>query len=146
MSYPKMYIFLNKSLDMSLGKAAAQTAHAAIKGYDLSRGTILDEWKKAPTKIILEARDSEHIRTIKEYLVDHGVKCDYFIDNPSRDMYSHQITALGCQVVDPEDPQIGPLFGTFNLYSQYAKPNWWRRITFLLAWASISLILLKAIG
>lgn len=118
MSKPVMYIFLNKELGMSTGKAAAQTAHAAIEAYKISDARLIKEWELGLhyTKLVMQARDEQHIRTIQKYLGDRSFESHLVIDEGMTEIDAHQATALGVQIVDREDPHTGATFSTFELY------------------------------
>lgn len=129
---PAMYIFLNKGLGMSTGKSAAQAAHAAVEAAILSDelgsrhpayGEIVREWRVGLhyKKLVMEARDENHMRNIKNYLEDRGFSCKMIIDEGLTEIAPHQVTALGVQIVDKNDPHVRATFSTFELYKDEAK-------------------------
>jgi len=115
---PTIYIFLNKSLQMSAGKAASQAVHAAASIILLTPVETLNEWSNSPlqTVIVLEARDEAHIRNISQYLQDRKLMCRAIIDEGATEVDPHSITALGVQVVDRNDSYIKDTFSSFNKY------------------------------
>lgn len=118
---PVMYLFLNKGVEMSKGKACAQVAHAACLAQRGSKKKLVDAWYKYGfyTKLVLQARDEDHIWTIKRYLNERGVKTFTVIDEGRTEIPSHTVTALGCEVVDKEVD--GPIFEAFKLYREKIK-------------------------
>src|SRR5688500_3482140 len=125
---PAMYIFLNKGLGMSTGKASAQAAHAAVEAYRLSvedggkigdDGKVLvDEWYKGGhyMKLIMEARDEAQLHTIERYLNDRGFKTTLIIDEGRTEIAPLSATALGVELVDKDDPHTEATFSSFKLY------------------------------
>ena len=73
---PIQYIFLNKELSMSVGKAAAQAVHACMMAnVHLITAEDRKTWSAAvhKTVIILEARNEAHMKSIAEYLREREV-------------------------------------------------------------------------
>lgn len=118
-----MYIFVNKELQMSVGKVAAQAAHAAVEAYRISTVDKLAEWYKGRhyKKLIMEARDAEHLRTIASYLTERGFKSVFIIDEGLNEVAPHSFTALGVEIVDQDDPHTQATFSTFRLYRDKVK-------------------------
>ena len=115
------YIILNQGLGMSTGKAAAQAAHAAVRGYELTQTfgppTFIADWKKSGhTKIVLAARDTEHLLMIERYLKDRGVTCHLVIDEGRTEIDPHTPTAIGCELLDKDDPDVQFAFGDLKTY------------------------------
>lgn len=115
---PVIYIFLNKSLGMSVGKAAAQAAHAAVFATAESDESKQQLWRVNPHKtiIVLEARDENHIRNITTYLAQRGFTANTIVDEGVNEIDPHTITALSSNIVDKDDPHVAETFSTFNLY------------------------------
>lgn len=115
---PVMYLFINKSLGMSPGKLAAQVAHAACLAQRGSKPELVEAWYEYGfyTKLVLEARDAEHIRTIEKYLNDptRNIKTFMVIDEGRTEIKKHTITALGVEVIDKNE--LGPIFKEFSLF------------------------------
>ena len=123
MANPVMYLFANKGLQMSSGKLAAQVAHAAVEAYKLSDKKDILEWELGGhyLKIVLEARDEGHLRTIHQYLHDRGFIATRIIDEGMTEIEPHQITALGVPIVDKDDPHVVATFSTFKLYRDIVR-------------------------
>lgn len=113
---PVMYLFVNKGLNMSPGKMAAQAAHAACLAQLGSDEDLLDAWYKYGfyTKLVMEARDEDHLRNIETYLKERGIKTCMIIDEGRTEIKKHSITALGCVVVDKNEK--GEIFKEFDLF------------------------------
>ena len=122
-SNPVMYIFINKGLNLSPGKMAAQASHAAVKASDGSDPKMREDWNKFGfyTKLIMEARDAEHIKTIERYLNERGIKTFIIIDEGRTEIKAHQITALGVEVVDKN--KVGEIFQEFSLFKPSLSVN-----------------------
>lgn len=118
-----MYIFVNKGLGMSSGKMAAQAAHAAVEGYRLSSKKLIDQWYLGGhyTKLVMQARDKDHLMTIHEYLAARGFKSEFVIDEGMTEVDPHVTTALGVEIVDKDDPHVAATFSTFELYRDTIK-------------------------
>lgn len=118
-----MYIFINKSLHMSAGKLGAQAAHAAIEAYKISKEGLVDEWYlgRHYTKLVMQASDEQNILTIQRYLKEREFESKIIVDEGMTEIDPHQITALGVEVVDRNDPYTWATFGTFKLYQDNIK-------------------------
>lgn len=66
-------------------------------------------------KLVMEARDSEHLFTIKHYLEERGFKVALIIDEGMTEIPSHTATALGVAVVDKDDEHTKASFSSFKL-------------------------------
>lgn len=138
---PAMYIFLNKGLGMSTGKAAAQAAHAAVEGYRLSCGLVphvfedwltgwgtpqwpgvetdtVRSWYKGGhyTKLVMEAEDDQHLMNIQEYIEARGFKSTLIVDEGHTEVRPFSATALGVEIVDKDNPHVAATFGEFKLF------------------------------
>lgn len=78
-------------------------------------------------KIVLQARDENHLRTLRQYLRSQDIHTtSIFIDNPSRDMLRHAPTAFATQIIDKDDPEMEKLFSEFHLYTDEPhEPREW---------------------
>ena len=123
---PVQYIILDKSAGMSTGKAAAQAAHAAIEGIRLNAkepwgnpwdSSIVNRWYRGGhhAKVVLETDD---VRNAGTYLAARGIDSVLILDE-GRTEFSADLTptALGCPVVDKDDPHIRETFSAFKLYN-----------------------------
>lgn len=120
---PVIYIFLNKALGMSVGKASAQVAHAAIMAMtdvDESRQQL---WKISPHKtvIVLEGRDEAHIKNISEYLKQRSIYTNMIIDEGVNEIDAHTITALSTGILNKDDERVAQTFSTFKLYKDKVR-------------------------
>lgn len=120
----RMYIFLNSSLDMSEGKAAAQVGHAAVGAFKLSDKKILKNWDT--TKIILDGGDDQQMFNLERWFADRGIKTKLVIDNfLNSDVFTNMTwnqkvhpTALGVEVLDADEI---PFMYAFDKYEGQAK-------------------------
>lgn len=123
---PVMYIIMNKGLKMSTGKSIAQGAHAACESIRISNSDMVKAWNKFGfyTKLVLEARDAEHLKNFQKYLLDRPVpiKSELIIDEGRTEIPKHTPTALGIEIIDKNE--FGPIFKELNLF----KDRW--KITF----------------
>lgn len=136
---PVMYIILNKSLGMSTGKTAAQASHAAVEAYRLSMSTDPEQhappaahmnatplyernevrlWYKGGhyTKIVLEA-EGDNFDMLHDYLGARGFRNALIIDEGRTEIEPFTPTAIGCAIVDKDNPHVQATFGEFKLYS-----------------------------
>lgn len=122
---PVIYVFLNKELHMSVGKAAAQAAHAAVRTAtgSISSELRLKQWVEAAHRyiIVLEARDSNHMTNIQTYLNDRGICTKLIIDEGANETEPHVMTALATQILDKDAPHIQQTFSTFHTYHDDIK-------------------------
>lgn len=117
------YIFVNKGLHMSAGKLGAQAAHAAVESYRLSDPKLIKRWYEARhyTKLVMQARDEQHLKTIERYLNERGFKTSPIIDEGMTEIDAHQWTALAVEIVDKEAGDTAAVFSTFELYRDPIK-------------------------
>lgn len=117
---PVLYLFINKGLEMSPGKIAAQASHAAVEAFRISKSEMVDAWYLGNhyTKLVLEARDAEHMTTIERYLNDRGFKTALIIDEGRTEIAPHSITALGVEIVDKSDEHTKETFGDFVSFKE----------------------------
>lgn len=113
---PVMYIFVNKSIGMSPGKMAAQVAHAAVVASDRSNPEMRNAWNEYGfyTKLVMEARDSNHLETIMKYLEERNIRSWIIIDEGRTEIKKHTPTALGVEIIDKDTK--GEIFKSFDLY------------------------------
>jgi peptidyl-tRNA hydrolase len=120
-----MYIIMNPQLRMSSGKLAAQAAHAAVEAFRLSgiwsSDELISAWYNAKhyKKIVLQCDD---LQVAMLYLTERGFRCVPIIDEGRTEFGGDlTFTAIGCCLVDKDDPHVSETFGTFRLYKD-AKP------------------------
>lgn len=113
MTNPTVYIWINKSLNMTVGKVAAQAAHAMAKVPMLSSQ---EHWLSAPqqTVLVMQARDEAHMRNIEDYLLERYISSYRVIDEGVNETDPQVMTALATQVVDKDEVQA--IFSTFKVY------------------------------
>ena len=118
---PVMYLFVNKGLKMSTGKAIAQGAHAACEAVRISNPDMVKAWNEFGfyTKMIMEARDENHLATIQKYLEERNVNSIMIIDEGRTEIPKHSKTALGAEIVDKNT--LGPIFQEFDLFKDKIK-------------------------
>lgn len=119
MTKPVIYIFLNKSLHMSVGKAASQAAHAvAMAILGSCNASQPSEWELLPHRyiIVLEARDEDHMVNISKYLGQRNVLTYEIIDEGANETDPHTLTALATEILDKDDPKVEQTLSTFSTY------------------------------
>lgn len=101
---------------MSSGKMAAQAIHAGIEAYRISNKKLINKWYKHKfyPVYVLEAKDAEHLKDIKDYLDDRDIESSLIIDEPVTELDRHTPTALGVELVDKDE--VGEVFSLFKLY------------------------------
>lgn len=114
---PVVYVFLNKSLHMSVGKAAAQSAHAMAACMTELGLSEQRNWAEANarTVIVLEARDETHMKNIEQYMQDRNIAVHHVIDEGVNEIDPHVYTALVSQVLD-KNSETAEVFKQFKLY------------------------------
>lgn len=119
MTKPVIYVFLNKSLHMSVGKAVAQAAHAVamaiVAASDKSQRV---EWIESPHRyiIVLEARDEDHLHNIHPYLSERGIAAQEIYDEGANEIDPITFTALATEILDKDDEKVQLTMSTFNTY------------------------------
>lgn len=103
---------------MSVGKSCSQASHAAVEAFRISKVDKLAEWYKGKhyTKLVMQARDENHLQNIQDYLTARGFKSEMIIDEGLTEIDSIVKTALGVEVVDKDDEHTEATFSTFELY------------------------------
>ena len=118
-----MYIFLNKGLHMSVGKAAAQAAHAAVEAYKASDKHLIEQWELGGhyAKYVLEADNAEHLSTISTYISKRGFLVIPIIDEGLTEVEPHSLTAIGIPIVNKLDAHTNATFSSFRLYKDSVR-------------------------
>jgi peptidyl-tRNA hydrolase len=127
---PVQYIILDHTLNMSVGKAAAQSAHAAIEGLRLNAkepwgnpwdASIVNRWYQGGhhAKVVLEA---DYLLVAYSYLSQRGFEGALVIDE-GRTEFNGGLTptAIGYPVLDKDEPHVRESFGAFKLYGSAAR-------------------------
>ena len=122
------YIVANRGLGMSPGKLAAQVAHAAVKGFQMTIDRVdwgdfdekvLTDWDKSGhTKIVLMARDTEHLTAFREFAKSRGYESWLVIDEGRTEVAPHSPTALGFPILDKSDPDVQHTFADLKTYRE----------------------------
>lgn len=119
---PTLYLFVNRGLGMSPGKIAAQAAHAAVEGFRATPpdSNLLRLWLKGLhyKKIVLLGRDTEHMTNIGIYLDARRFTFVPIIDEGMTEIEPHSFTAIGCALVDKNEPHTAATFSSFDLYKE----------------------------
>ncbi len=125
---PVMYIVANKGVGMSAGKLAAQVAHAAVRAFEISRTSVDNDinvtsawFATGETKIVLQARNTEHLLAAQKYIEGRGYKTYLIVDEGRTEIDPHTPTALGVEIVDKGDRDVAFTFGDFQIYRDNIK-------------------------
>jgi peptidyl-tRNA hydrolase len=132
------YIFLNRGLEMTPGKCAAQAAHAetlAMHDYfdTALRLHILDPEERIRQQIqeelyakwygdghyakyVVTAKDSQAMFTTERYLNDRDFKTYLVIDEGHTEGTYMVPTAMAVELVDKDDERVDSIFKIFRLY------------------------------
>lgn len=116
---PAIYIWLNKELHMSVGKASAQAAHAVVMSLiELNSELYKAKWVASPhrTIIVLEARNEAHMRSIRDYLDEREIETHIVIDEGANEIDPHTPTALATRIMNKDDEKVIKTMSTFKLY------------------------------
>lgn len=116
---PVIYVFLNKDLHMSVGKASAQTAHAVMRSaISINSPKYLAKWIAAPyqTVIVLEARDADHMDKIREYLQERDILTATYIDEGVNEIDPHTPTAMATRILNKDSEYVSKALSSFKLY------------------------------
>ena len=117
---------------MSVGKACAQVAHAAVEAARISDPKMVDAWNSGGhyMKVILSADDEAQITNINEYLRERGFKTVPIIDEGRTEIKPFSKTAIGVAVVDKQNEHVIDTFGSFELYKEFEpeppRKKWWQ--------------------
>lgn len=119
----KQYVFLPKSLNMSVGKASSQVAHATFLALENQREIIkryhptgndcgctddgywdnIDYWKdNGMCVIVLECEDTEHLNNIAKYLDQWKIPNHLYIDEGMTEVLPMTPTALATGIVSED--------------------------------------------
>lgn len=112
-SNPIIYVILNKELNMSAGKAAAQTAHAVAMLGNFNNSFIDFNLR---TVIVLEAENEAQIRNLNEYLFNEGLSSYYYIDEGANEVGPYSVTAMAVEPIAFNDETRRKIFAPFRLY------------------------------
>lgn len=132
MKNPVMYIVVNKGLGMSPGKMAAQVGHAVGRAFrdftdgisfEDGDGNILDQYfAKGETKIVLEARDTEHLTVVERYINAKDILTYPVIDEGRTEVPAHSFTCFASEIVDKADEATQLAFGDLKTFKVDVNP------------------------
>lgn len=116
MSDPVLYVLINKELNMSPGKAAAQAVHATANlAYALGEQfDFPDSYRRAV--VVLGAENQQQMENLQEYLDTAEIQSVYYIDEGVNEVGAYSITALAVEPVDADDERAREIFSAFQLY------------------------------
>lgn len=109
----RMYVLVNTELGMSIGKTAAQVAHAVarIRSNNIPH-----------TVIVLEA-STEQLHNLHEYLDRIGIQNHLYIDEGVNEIEPFSVTALAIEPL--EEPSGMETLAGFNLLRE--KSKWYQK-------------------
>jgi peptidyl-tRNA hydrolase len=119
---PVLYVVLNGELNMSAGKGAAQAVHAAMLLEGNYNGLFVSAHRR--TVVVLEAKDTQTIKNLHEYLEGADLYSAYYIDERDEKRNPYVVTALAVEPIDAEDRETRQIFSDFRL-AGYQKKKWW---------------------
>lgn len=116
----RTYILVNKDLNMSTGKIAAQVAHAVSRMPATKNGTVSD------TVIVLQAT-GEQIKNLERYLDERDIHTSLYIDEGVNEVPPYSVTAMAVQPLnfDEDDYDLRHVFEGFELLG--ARGRRWLR-------------------
>jgi peptidyl-tRNA hydrolase len=142
---PARYIFINRGLEMSPGKIAAQAAHSeTLAMHDLHEtehikhelDPVIEEWREAQAqlyvrwfgdghyaKYVMKADDTAMMYTIERYLRERDFTTYLVIDEGHTEGTYMVPTAMSVELVDKDDPRVSSIFSTFRMYKEKAPPR-----------------------
>lgn len=92
----KQALIVNKALAMSIGKTAAQCAHAAVQAVlDVPCEEVTEWMRNGMTKIVLEAPDEETLKTLWAKAKEEGLSAYLVHDEGRTEVPPGSITVLG---------------------------------------------------
>jgi len=112
----KQYVVIPKSIKMSVGKAASQTAHATFMALEQQKeDKIIKKWKESGMcVIVLECSTPLQIMGIAKYLEQWNIPHHLYIDEGLTEVEMGTPTALATGVLDESHHWI---FEKLNLYT-----------------------------
>jgi peptidyl-tRNA hydrolase len=122
---PVIYVFINKGLQMTAGKIAAQAGHAVAMSVINSPQEMRNRWEDTPqrTIIVLGLLDTIFMQNAKEYLEQRNFHMIPIIDEGANEVPPHSWTAMASQIVDKNDPLVEQSFSSFKSYRDTIRVN-----------------------
>lgn len=124
---PILYIVVNKELNMTAGKVAAQVAHACMLLDDNHHELFISNHRR--TIIVLEAKNSEQIKNLQTYLDEAGIWADYYIDEGANEVLPYSVTALVVEPIDADDNEKRKIFLPFKLFTGNSYVDAWEALS-----------------
>lgn len=110
----KQVLIINAALTMSPGKVAAQAAHAAIGAFERASKKAIATWQEyGVTKIVLAAKDEEHLIELAQRAAVYGLPHFLVVDAGRTEIEPGSVTALG--IGPAEDPRINQITAQLRL-------------------------------
>lgn len=124
MNNPYLYVVLNGELNMSAGKAAAQTAHAVAS---LHHYYGLHEFSKEVqrTVIVLEAKNQAQLLNLEDYLFKLDIPAASYTDEGVNEVDPYSVTALAVGPIDSVDEWQREVLSMFPLYGSKKRKKWY---------------------
>lgn len=129
--FPTQFVFLNKSLNMNSGKAAAQAAHAVEElVYEIftnASNEKVAEYKKYMSAnpramIILEVADEDELYKLNSYLESQNIWTGIYVDEMAGGK-KFVPTALAVEYLDRNEIRAKLLSGMFNKFTSVQEQN-----------------------
>lgn len=110
----KQVILLRQDLNLPLGKAGSQVAHASVDATLKSDRKIIDLWKReGAKKIVLKVKDVKELFKYKQIADDNGLKTALIIDAGHTVLQPGTITCLG--IGPDEEEKIDRITGKLKM-------------------------------
>jgi peptidyl-tRNA hydrolase len=106
-----MYVLVNGDLGMSIGKTAAQVAHAVARLQP----------KVEPYSVIVLSATTEQLHNLKQYLDNYKVDNHLYIDEGVNEIDAYSVTALAIA------PMTEDLFFLFDGFKLLGGKPWFKR-------------------
>lgn len=123
--FPTQFVFLNKSLNMNAGKAAAQAAHAVeelvFEIFTNASSEKREEYKRYMSAnpramIILQVEDEDEMYKLESYLGSQNIWTGIYVDEMAGDK-KFVPTALAVEYLDRNEIRAKLLSGMFEKFS-----------------------------
>ena len=106
----KQFIILNESLEMSIGKSCAMTAHAsylALREQEKKGKTIINKWlKNGECVIVLEAKTSTQMLGLQQYFNRKKIINHLYIDEGLTEVEMGEPTCLATGILTEEQSEF----------------------------------------
>lgn len=96
----KQFVIVPKKPKMSAGKIASQIAHATFMGLEKESESLIDKWKfRGMRVIVLQCKDTNHLKEIANYLQQWNIIHHLYIDEGLTEVDSFTPTALATGIL-----------------------------------------------